>query len=183
MEGLNMALTLKQVEAIPTSYPDVTPYPHRNAGDYAPLEEDAVIEGALVWQRLEAWIAHRWGARQVVWTVEGEGDWTPPLTPATLTTSEKWESGAWVSVTLPDGPFGYCLPSDGPYRITATVGSTETPPETVQEAWRRLHEYSRGVAEQWRNDGAENEGQVSQYNAKSLQLSGAADLLRPYRRA
>lgn len=183
-----MPETRKQVEAIPASYPTVTPYPHTNFDDV--LVEDAVLDAALIWQRLESWMAYRWGVREVVWTVEGEGEWTPPLTPATVTAAQVWEIGGWVSVTLTDGPYGLCLAGDGPYRITANVGSAETPPEAVQEAWRRLHEYSRGVAEQWRAGTAIHETPgdfgstaVRGWAAKAIHLSGAGDLLRPYRRA
>src|SRR3546814_1950270 len=68
------ATTIKQTEALPASYPDVTPYPHR------PVENggvtDAEIDPALVWQRIESYIAYRWSEREVVWIVEGSGDWT-----------------------------------------------------------------------------------------------------------
>lgn len=180
-----MAVTIKQVEAIPAEYPNVTPYAHTNRDSF---DEDAAIDPALIWQRLESWIAHRWGERQVVWMVEGEDEWTPPLTPATLVSAEKWEGTAWVPVTTIEGPYGYCFIGDGPYRVTATVGASDAPPEAVQEAFRRLHEYSRGVAEQWRNEAASYRGRdgeqaVAGHSAKSIHLSGAADLLRNYRRA
>src|SRR3546814_7605122 len=84
------ATTIKQTEALPASYPDVTPYPHR------PVENggvtDAEIDPALVWQRIESYIAYRWSEREVVWIVEGSGDWTPPVSPATITETEVWRS-------------------------------------------------------------------------------------------
>lgn len=178
-----MAETLKQTEGIPASYPSVIPYLNRNLGNFSPMEEDGRAEPALVWQRIEAYVAHRWTPRVVVWIVAGEGHWTPPLTPATVSLVECWENGGWSTTTPPASPLGgYELPGEGPYRITATVGGGEVP-EAVKEAFRRLHEYSRGVAEQWRASASDNEGVVTGWAGKAIQLSGAADLLRPYRRA
>lgn len=78
------------------------------------------------------------------------------------------------------------LAGAGLYRITADVGAGPVPPD-VTEAYRRLHEYSRGIAEQFRADAAYRSGFdaeiVAGWTGKALQLSGAADLLRSYRRA
>lgn len=179
-----MAETVKQTEAIPATYPTVTIWEHRT-GQY-PMEGDAEIDQALIWQRIESYIAHRWTPREVIWIVEGEGDWTPPLTPATVTASEVWENGAWSTVTLTAGPYGYTLPGDGPYRITATVGGGDLP-AGVEEAFNRLFEYSKGIAEQFKNEASyrtmDDTEVTPNWAAKALQLSGAADLLRPYRRA
>ncbi|KAA8616261.1 hypothetical protein [Salipiger aestuarii] len=178
-----MATTIKQTEAIPAEYPNVTPYV-REVLQSSAASWDYIPADALIWQRIEAFIAHRWTAREVVWIVEGAGEWSAPLTPATVTTSEVWESGGWTSTTLSASPLGYDLPGDGLYRITATVGGG-TCPEAVAEAYRRLHEYSRGIGDTFRNefaDAGEDDGAYA-WAAKSLQLSGAADLLRPYRRA
>lgn len=178
-----MAETMKQTEALPAEYPTVTAYAHR---DESLLPDDVEIDASIIWQRIEAYIAYRWTPREVVWLVEGEGDWTPPLTPATITASEVWESGGWSTVTLMEGPYGYDFAGDGPYRITATVGGGELP-EAVEEAFWRLHEYSVGIAGSFREEPAfRNTGDteiVSNWTGKALQLSGAADLLRPYRRA
>lgn len=179
-----MAVTLKQDEALPASYPAVTPYSHRPvfAG------EDAELDPTLIWQRLESYIAWRWTARAVVWTVEGPGEWIPPLTPVVgAITFELWNAvSGWEAVTVDPGPLGHCLETSGTYRATATIGEG-TPPEAVLEAWRRLHEYSRGVAEQFKNDAAFVRGMETEivrgWTGKAMQLSGAADLLRPYRRA
>jgi hypothetical protein len=57
-----MAVTIKQTEAIPASYP----------GDGDPA----------IWQRLESYIAHRFTSRAVVWIVEGCGEWTAAGGPA-----------------------------------------------------------------------------------------------------
>lgn len=176
-----MAETVRQTEAIPETYPTVTAYPHRQE-----WEGEIAMDASIVWQRLESYIAHRWTPREVIWIVEGEGHWTPPLTPATVTASEVWENGAWSTVTLTAGPYGYDLTGDGPYRITATVGGGDLP-EAVEEAFWRLHEYSLGIADQFKNEASYrtmSDTEVTpNWAAKALILSGAADLLRPYRRA
>ncbi|MCF7747722.1 hypothetical protein GLP43_09105 [Sulfitobacter sp. M39] len=196
-----MAETIKQVEAIPASYPDIG----QSELGFAPTDDS--------WQRIESYIAHRFTPREVIWTVEGEGDWTPPLKPVTAISAEKWENG-WVEVTLPEGPYGYCLPGDGPYRITATVGpegvevdgvTTYAVPTVVAKAAHRLTQYCliqvdkddygrftrlpefAATSARYSGEGenaAETElERPSTWIAKAMQNSGAADLLRPYRRA
>ncbi len=152
---------------------------------------DALPE-SVVWQRIEGYTSTRFSERQCVWVVEGTGEFDAPLEPATITMAERFEHGAYTEVTtLLDGPLGGpVLTSEGPWRIAATVGSTTTP-EDVQEAYRRLAEY---MAESGPGGGvsshSEDVGPVTisetrdpKWLAKALQLSGAADLLRPYRRA
>jgi hypothetical protein len=181
-----MVELIKETEAIPTSYPSVTPYPHTNFD--VPIEQDAQIEPALIWQRIEAYIAHRWTEREVVWIIAADAgeEWTPRLTPVNSHSAERWDGAAWQAVTLLDGPEGLCMPSGGRYRITASVGAGD-PPEAVREAFRRLHEYARGIAESWRTETAQYRSDTSQavagWAGKAIQLSGAADLLRNYRRA
>ena len=182
-----MATTIKQTEAIPAEYPEVVARWMMEEDPLNPVLtfQNFAPDPAQLWQRIEAFIAHRWTAREVVWIVEGAGEWCAPLTPATITASEVWENGGWTSTTLNAGPLGYDLPGDGPYRITATVGAG-TPPAAVAEAYRRLHEYTRGITDSFKTefvDGPTDDGIAPSWAAKSLQLSGAADLLRPYRRA
>jgi hypothetical protein len=176
-----MSETLKQIEALPAAYPDA---PGGLSTAAAALDTD------VIWQRIEAYTAHRFTTREVVWTVEGEGNWTPPLTPATITASEKWESGAWADLTLVDGPYGYCFASDGPFRVTANVGSG-TVPAAINEAFRRLVEYladetdRAGASDYSVNIGGAVEESYQRnptWVARAMQYSGAADLLRPYRR-
>ena len=41
------------------------------------------------------------------WTVEGPGEFVPPLSPATISTVEVWSSAdAWEVVTLTPSPLG-----------------------------------------------------------------------------
>lgn len=179
-----MTTTLRQSEAVPASYPD-TPSGLSTAA--------AALDPKFIWHRIESYIAYRWTEREVTWTVEGMGWWTPPLAPATITATEVWRNGAWEDVTLSPAPLGgYCLPGCGPYRFTATVGDPEIDvPAAVLEAFRRLAEHMAAKSE---NPGASSEsitiGEIStsirrdaSWMASALQNSGAADLLRPYRRA
>ena len=39
----------------------------------------AALDADMIWQRIEAYIAHRWTERDVTWIVEGPGEWHPPL--------------------------------------------------------------------------------------------------------
>src|SRR3546814_20908812 len=83
------------------------------------------------------------------------------------------------------------LPGCGPYRFTATVGEGGLPapevPEAVQEAWRRLHEYSRGIAEQFREEAShvreEETETISGWIRNATLISHAPELLCPPRRA
>jgi len=194
-----MADTIAQTE----DRPEVLPY---HVQDYA--RPDAW----LIWERIEAYISYRWTPRQVVWIVEGSGDWRPPLTPAEITAAEVWTGAAWQPATLPPSPYGgLCLPGNGPFRVTATVGGGSTPAAAL-EAYARLEKYLSAVQRtpgerfayrqmarnrydappvqqtpaQDRVRVAEIDGSVeyvANWPARAMQLSGAADLLRPYRRA
>ncbi len=176
-----MVEILRREEAIPASYP---PVPSGLSAAAGALDSDAI------WARIENYIAHRWTSREVVWTVQGPGDWVPDLTPHTVTATEIWESYAWAAVTLSASPLGGReLPSEGPYRITASVGGGVVP-AAVSEAFRRLAEYlaedagQRG-ASSWTLDLGEISETIERspaWLAKAIQNSGAADLLRPFRR-
>lgn len=177
--GMEVALSvevLSQDEAAPASYP-AAPSDLSTAA--------ANIPASIIWQRLEAWIAARWGERNVVWTVQGPGTFATPLRPASIDTVERWD-GAWSEVTPPSAPLGIEL-GEAVYRITATVGSTDAPPEAVLEAYRRLAEYFAQV----RTDPASGHTSIQDgdfsfdrpaaWAARAMQYSGAADLLRGYR--
>jgi hypothetical protein len=179
-----MAITIKQVEAIPEIYPD------------APLGMNAAataLDPALIWQRIEGYTAWRWSQRAVEWIVEGGGQWEPPLSPATITKAEIWRGGAWEELTLPAAPLGgFLLTGHGPYRFTGTVGEDDAEvPVSVKEAYRRLAEYSsqsKGkVGARVERIGA---GSISlshhrheAWMARAMENSGAGDLLRKWRRA
>jgi hypothetical protein len=179
-----VATTIKQVESEPESYP---PAP---SGLSAAA---AALDAAMIWQRIEHFIAYRYSARAVVWIAEGGGAWFPPLAPATIATIERWEAGAWVEdASLCASPMGGYVLQAATYRFAGTVGP-ETPaaPAAVVEAFRRLAEY---MAAKPGKAGAAfesvNAGSVSTsvrrdpaWLAMAMQNSGAGDLLRTYRRA
>ena len=177
-----MAVTLKQTESAPDAYPDA---PEGLSTDAA------AIDPALIWQRIESYVAWRGASRDVEWIVEGEGQWSPPLKPAIVTTTEGWSDDAWQAVELrPTALGGYCLPGCGPYRIAGTVGDDAADvPALIMEAFRRLAEYfaalgfddvgkrSESVPDIWQGE------YDNRARARALQDSGAADLLRTFRRA
>lgn len=176
-----MATTIKQTEAAPEEYSDA---PDNLSTAAAALSAD------MVWQRIEAYVAWRWTARDVVWIVEGPGEWHPPLAPTTVSTIEVWSrAGEWEAITLDASPLGgYYLPYAGPFRFTATVGSGDVP-ANVTEAFRRLAEY---MAAKPGKAGARSEsiaaGTITisssrdpAWLAKAMQNSGAGDLLRNLR--
>lgn len=167
---------LSEVEGQPSAWPDVPGYD----GDTD-----------VAWQRIESWIACRWRSRSVVYVIEGPGDWTPRLTPFTLTGIEKWDGSAWVAISATLSPMGYDL-GDGTYRVTGTAGDTTTPPPAVLEAVKRLASYLEDDTHQIAGASSQSHsvGSVTvqhdrsvQWMARALAYSGSADLLRPWRRA
>ena len=165
-----MAETWHQKEAAPATYP--TP------------------ESPALWARLEAYTAHRWTPRAVTWLLNGPGDWVAPLAPAELVEAYRWTGDAWEETTLAPAPMGYVIPC-GRFKVIATVGADNAAPAVVLEAFDRLKAYV--TAELGGVPGAStysvNIGQLSEsisrnpaFMARALDNSGAADLLRPYRR-
>jgi hypothetical protein len=170
---------IKQFEAVPVAYPK------RPTGL---SDEAAALDPDSVWARIEAYTVYRFSAREVVWTLRGNAgdEWHPRLAPMLSRVAHIWASGAWEVVTLFDGPLGICLPVDGIYRITAQVGAGGVP-APISEAFRRLAEYSTGIGSSADSFTAANDGESSferssAWAARAIQNSGAADLLRPYRR-
>jgi hypothetical protein len=151
----------------------------------------AALDASVIWQRIEFYVAHRWTERAVTWIVEGCGEWTPPLTPATIATVEIWRADAWEAVTLSPSPEGgYMLPG-GSYRFSGTVGDGD-PPAAVLEAFRRLAEYmaadpgTPGATSESTNVPGVLTKEVSRsasWAARGMANSGAGDLLRNFRRA
>ncbi|HEY8066246.1 MAG TPA: hypothetical protein VIF40_16200 [Methylosinus sp.] len=179
---MTVATTIKQDEAFPASYPP------RPTG----LSSAAsALDAAMIWQRIEAYIAYRYAARAVIWTVEGCGEWRPPLAPTTVSVTEVWsQGGVWEATILDAAPLGgFCLSATGPYRFTASVGGGDMP-AAVAEAYRRLAEYF-AIARQNANPGVRQEHvdgvMMNLFDAtalaKAMQNSGAGDLLRSFRRA
>lgn len=185
-----MAIDLiKQFEAVPSAYPD------------APAglsDEAAALDADMIWARIEDYTAHRFTPREVVWTLQANaGDqFHPRLTPVVSSEAHYW-GDQWESLTLLDGPLGICLPFDGTYKITATVGAGDVP-ASVAEAFRRLAEYSVEIGKDAMVGGhgghtshsvniggeiQESFDRQATWASRAIVNSGAADLLRPYRRA
>ncbi len=177
--------TLKIDEGRPNDWQDAPQGPSTRAARLSP---------AIVWRRLEVWIAWRWGERPCTFIVEGGcGAWRAPLTPFVIETTEVWDGDTWAAVTLPTSPLGGVQIGDAShYRFTGTLGADEDPPEDVLEAYARLAEYSvekRGLAGsssrtvELGGELRESYDRAPTWLARAIQYSGAADLLRPYRRA
>jgi hypothetical protein len=178
-----MVELLSESEGTPTTYPDAP----------AGLSTAATaLSAAMIWRRIETWVRHRWETRTVVWRVRGPGEWEPPLQPATITATKVWRDGAWSDTTLEAAPGGYLL-EDETYQITATVGDTDDPPASVLEAFRRLAEYlaeetvapagASSVSWSYGETGSMEVRQAPTWKARAMHLSGAADLLREWRRS
>jgi hypothetical protein len=175
-----MATTLQQIESAPDSYP---------AKPSNLSAKAAALDAAFLWQRIEAYTAHRFTTRDVTWTVEGCGEWNPPLAPATIETTEIWSrAGEWETAYLAASPLGgYVLPATGPYRFSGSVGGGDVP-ASVNEAYKRLAEYiaCANVAPGIRQETIDGIGSMTfdaSAIARAMERSGAGDLLRTYRRA
>lgn len=170
-------MTIDEAEGVPAAYPPTDPVTD---------EDGETVDADMVWQRLEGWIAHRWRSRSVVYVIEGPGQWRARLTPFTATTVEMWQGDAWAASTPRPSPLGgYIFDGAGPYRVTGTAGDASTPPAIVLTAHRRLAEYvaqTGGVGFQSESDGDYSYSRNPAWLARAMHYSGAADLLRPYRR-
>ncbi|MGJ3230250.1 MAG: hypothetical protein ACFE0P_00455 [Oceanicaulis sp.] len=187
MDFLRTVDPIKTVEGVPDAYPDAP------AGLST---EAAALDSASIWQRIEQWIAHRYTPRSVTFifhSLEPKMLWDAPLTPISEASVQRWTGEAWEAVTLAPSPFGGYVTADrGLHQVTATVGADNAAPAAVLRAFARLAEYladpaaSPAGASSWSIDlgGAFRESvrRPDNWLANALTLSGAADLLRPYRR-
>lgn len=162
-------------------------------GPYPTVSHDlsADLSADVVWQRIEAWVNWRWSPREVVWLVEGCGEFVPPLHPATVTSVEFWSDEAYAPDVTRSGPLGgVLLTAAGVYRIKATVGAGPVP-AAVESAFARLYDYFLACgAEEYEgarsysltavSGAAKRVSRHAEWKARALELSGAADLLRPW---
>ena len=182
-----IATTLRQVEERPATRLGLTV----DGAALAPELADAV------WARIEAWCAHRWTARAVVWIVEGPGAWSPPLAPARMTGIEIWQGEAWQAIGARVSPLGGYELEGGLWRLSGVAGEGNPPPPAVAHAaallaayWRQRDEL-RGLHHATRvehvetfggEDSPEERLEVERpvgWLPRALHLSGAADALRP----
>jgi hypothetical protein len=162
------------------------PYP----GGVSP--EAAAVEPAVIWLRIEQWVAWRWSPRQVAWTLKGPGCWSPRLAPFSLEQAERWDGTGWASTELDPAPIGYEL-GEGTFRVSGIAGDDADLPEEAIESYRRLAEYWASPRDHRPGSSSETiniGGDLSQtidrppgWLAKAMSNSGAADLLRRFRRA
>lgn len=180
---------LKQFETSPAAYP---------AAPTGLTELAASLDADVIWARIETYIAFRFSEREVVWTLAADAgsEFNPRLAPMLSYVAHRWDGAIWQPVTLSDGPLGICFPSSGTYRIIAQVGGGEVP-APVAEAFRRLAEYTVPGQDDnlltGRPGASSHTGELDGVSetiernpawlAKAMQWSGAADLLRNYRRA
>lgn len=177
-------MALAEVFSVTETVPD-----NYRAVDGLSSAASALDQDAL-WQRIEAYVAHRWPVRDVDFEALGPGLFISPIAETVIEGIKIWDGSGWVDYTPRPAPRGVFL-SDGVFQITGKAGSA-TPPPSVYEAFRRYAEYL--AAEDVGTPGASsysiNIGQTSEsfsrhpaHIARALVNSGAADLLRPYRRA
>ena len=148
-------------------------------------------ESEAVWQRVEHYTAWRFAPRTVSWLLDSQGgDWHPPLRPCRDLTARRWTGDGYQAVTLARAPGGWRIPA-GRYEISAIVGDGPVP-AIVYRAAQRLAEYLRDAGQHPAGvrSYSTNAGQLSESvtlhphaEARAMQASGAADLLRGYRRA
>lgn len=164
--------------------PDVNPHP-------LPIglsPEALALDAAAIWSRIEGWTSYRWLSRSFVAILRGPGEWVAPVEPVTFAECEIWRSDHWELSELRPSPLGLEL-GCGTFRITGTAGDNTTPPAEVLEAYRRFAEYlaESQNASPFLRSLASGDLTLSYRServalSQALQLSGAADLLRPYRR-
>lgn len=179
-----MTLIVRVDEAEPTNRPVITGL----------STEAQALDQAALWRRIEQHTVYRYGVRNVLFTVSGPGEFISPIGPvALLNSASRWVDGGWSATTLDATPLGLeCL--DYTYLIDCDIGAlyTDDLPADVILAFQRLAEYLGAEdvmpvgASMYESDiGGEIRERTTrnaQHVAKSLMNSGAADLLRGYRR-
>jgi len=150
-----------------------------------PAGDDAAATLATAWQRIEHYIAWRFSPRTVTWRVCTEGgEWIAPLAPVVSLTVQVDDGEPYEPEQGTAG--GWMLPC-GHVIVSATVGAGPVPP-AVTEAVRRYVKWSSaggktpGVTRFNSGDFSASLSRADISPAMALVNSGAADLLRAYRR-
>lgn len=159
------------------------------------LDLPAAIEAVdpeVVWRRMESWCAWRWGVRSIEIVAAGGGELVPPRGPLTISSVDLFRAEVWRPAELCFGPLGgVVLDGGSTYRLRSTVGAVTAAPD-VCEAHRRLTDYMASPPD--RRPGSSSESidlggyrtdfqRSPTWAARAIFNSGAADLLRPWRRA
>jgi len=178
-------------EEIPDSYPEV-PLTALAAPDFGP-------PAAWVWARIEAYCSWRWTPRVARLEVYNHSGWIRmPVRPFRVTKLEICNSSGqfweWTELDISCAPQrGWNIYAPGLNTcIRGIAGENNPAPGAVIHAAVRLHTYlahqpesfplwatSKSHAQGDSNDGFQR---PANYIAKAMQHSGAADLLRTYRR-
>lgn len=167
-----MTRIIAQVESLPESYPAV----------------EGVTGAALetAWQRIEHYIAWRYSPRSVIWRLEAhKGEWLPPLAPIVSLLVQEGEDMPYAPETGPMG--GWVLPY-GTVTVTATVGAGPVPAAVTEAVSRyaKLIAFSKTIpvgATRFSSGSFNASMRREELNpAMAMVNSGAADLLRGYRR-
>ncbi|MDO5613628.1 MAG: hypothetical protein Q4G14_10370 [Paracoccus sp. (in: a-proteobacteria)] len=164
--------------------------PEGNNDPWPALEGLFQHESEVAWQRVEHYTAWRFVPRNVCWLLDSQGgEWHPPLRPYRDLTARRWTGDGYETVQLARAPGGWRIPA-GRYEISAVVGDGIAP-AIVCRAVQRLAEYLRDAGQQPAGvrSYSINAGQLSESltlhpnaEARAMQASGAADLLRGFRR-
>lgn len=156
------------------------------------------LDAGVLWRRLEQYTSWRSTKRACEWILEGAGSWKPNLFPASIVSVQIWNPAVdgWSSVLddVPASPIGSMwLHNAGPYRVLGEVGdSDQVLPPPIVEAFRRLAEYWIGERSSYAGSSHEVQSvgpiRSEHYRdpawlGKAMQNSGAADLLRSFRKA
>jgi len=151
----------------------------------------AALDPLAVWSRLELWSGHRWEVRDFEAVIEGPGEWSAPVAPVTYAAADVWAVDTWAVSELRPGPLGLVF-ACGTFRISGTVGDGQPADPDALEAYRRYAEFlaetgKRPGYQSWNFslDGAMSISWRRERNAmaKGIYGSGAADMLRKYRKA
>jgi hypothetical protein len=148
-------------------------------------DDAAAIDAAVIWDRLEAFTNFRWSETvvEIVVNPDHEIQWKPPYAPfvVDLVNGEPANPDQFGAVTIRNRAI-----------VRATIGGA-VPSETVKTAYRRLSEYfavrGRVPAGAQRysvnigGDISESISQRSDHMARAMHNSGAADLLRKFKKA
>jgi hypothetical protein len=144
----------------------------------------AAIPAAVIWDRIEAYCNFRWSETVTEFIVDPpcEIEWQPPYLPFTIDTvnGEAATPGTFGAVTLSEKS-----------KVVCTIGGA-TPNETVNSAYRRLAEYVAAMDDAPKGvtrysigigDLSESWSRRADHMARAMDNSGAADLLRKFRKA
>ena len=150
----------------------------------APAGAPAGIANEVIWDRLEAFCNYRWSETVVEFVVNPpcEIEWQPPYEPFTvdLVNGEAASPDDFEAVTLTER----C-------KVRCTIGGAD-PSETVMAAYLRLAEYMAATDDAPNGasrysidigDISESWSRKADHMGRAIHNSGAADLLRKFRKA